>query len=135
MGKYNLGEVSTVVSDKIQKKGLYVNEKKADDLVYDIDLQLNAIKKSLTKIQSLINQSVNMGVVSGKRATAFKSWARKAKSQANQSEKLRVSLVESYRDDVKAYPIYLLDERIASLEAKIVELSNKMWGEIHGKEN
>ncbi len=126
MGKYNLGEVSTVVSDKIQKKGLYVNEKKADDLVYDIDLQLNAIKKSLTKIQSLINQSVNMGVVSGKRATAFKSWARKAKSQANQSEKLRVSLVESYRDDVKAYPIYLLDERIASLEAKIVELSNKM---------
>ena len=125
MGKYNLGKTSLVVSDKINKSDLYINEKKLNKLIYDMDSELDTLRKSLLKIQKLLNQSVNAGFVKGTRSTTFKSWARKAKSQSTQAEKLRVKLLESYEEDVKKYPVYLLDQRLAMLEEKINEMSNR----------
>ena len=126
MGKYNLGEVSTTISDQIQRNRIYVNEKKAEPLVKDIDYQLDVLKKSFGRIHVLINQTVNLGVVSGKRADAFKAWAKKAKSQSNNSEKLRDNFVTKYYDDVRRYPLQLLDDRIYELEKKLEKLSNEM---------
>lgn len=124
MGKYSLGDTEVVISEKINKKQLFVDEKCADSIISDIENELLAIEKSFMKVQLLINQFVNMGVVAGKRGVAFKSWARKAKSQANQAEKLIDSMKNNYQADVKNYPIQLLDQRIAELEKKI-DIMNK----------
>ena len=125
MGKYNLGKTSLVVSDKINTSDLYINEKKVNKLVHDMDLEFDSLRKSFLKIQKLLNQSVNAGFVKGTRSTTFKSWARKAKSQSTQAEKLRVKLLEKYQEDVKQYPVYLIDQRLAMLEKRINELSNR----------
>ena len=125
MGKYSLGDVFIDVSDNINKKDFYLNEKKSSKIIYNIDLQLADLRKSLLKIQKLLNQSVNIGAVTGNRSTTFKSWARKAKSQSTQAEKLRNKMLEDYHNDVEQYPIYLLDLRIAMLEKKINDMSKK----------
>lgn len=124
MGKYNLGEVRTVISDKVNNNHLSLNERNANKLVKDIDQQLSDIKKSLLHIQLLLNQSAKTDMVKGKRAEAFKGWARKSKSQANQVEKLKEKLANTYQEDVHNYPLQLLDDRIAELEKKIASMSN-----------
>ena len=124
MGKYNLGENKTGLSDQITKTHMYLNEKKANKLVNNIEEQLDDIKKSLFHSQLLLNQSVKSGYVKGKRADAFKAWAKKSKSQANQVEKLKDTLSSSYQDDVHNYPLQLLDDRIAELEKRIASMSN-----------
>lgn len=126
MGKYSLGNTSLDVSDNISKSQLFVDEKHADKLVSDIENELSIINKSFMKVQLLINQSVNVGAVSGKRGSAFKAWAKKAKSQASQVDKLRDNLDQDYHDDVKDYPIQKLDQRIAELEKKIESMAKKM---------
>lgn len=126
MGKYNLGEVSTTISNQIRRDRIYIDEKKAEPLINDIAYQLDTLKKSFGHIQVLINQAVNAGVVSGKRADAFKSWAKKAKSQANNSEKLKDNFMKKYQEDLNCYPIQLLDDRISELERKIEKLSADM---------
>ncbi len=125
MGKYNLGKTSVSLSERINTNDFYLNDKKADKYIQDIDNQLDVLRKSLLNIQKLLNQSVNIGLVNGNRATTFKSWARKAKSQSTQADKLRVRLLDGYRDDVEQYPIHLLDLRIAILEKKINDMANK----------
>ena len=125
MGKYSLGNTSIDVSDNISKSQLFVDDKHADKLVSDIENELSIINKSFMKVQLLINQSVNMGAVSGKRGSAFKAWARKAKSQANSIDKLKASLSEKFNDDLRNYPLKLLDDRIAELERRIASLSNE----------
>ena len=126
MGKYSLGDASINVSDNVDKSQLFVDEKHADALVSDIEKELSNINSSSMKVQLLINQSVNMGAVSGKRAVAFKSWARKAKSQASQVAKLNENLENNYQADVRNYPIQKLDQRIAELEKKIAAMAKKM---------
>lgn len=124
MGKYNLGENNTGLSDQIIRTHMYLNEKKSNKLVDSIEEQLDDIRKSLLHIQLLLNQSAKTEMVKGKRAEAFKGWAKKSKSQANQVEKLKEKLVKTYQDDVHNYPLQLLDDRIAELEKRIASMSN-----------
>lgn len=126
MGKYSLGDTKVFVSENVKKDQLFVDEKYSTPLISDIENELLSLKKSFMKVQLLINQSVSMGFVGGKRGTVFKSWARKAKSQAKQAEKLADSLKLNYQADVKNYPIKLLDQRIAELEKKIETMSKNM---------
>lgn len=123
MGKYNLGKVTKEVSSRIDKKNLYVNEKKAEPIVKDMEKQLTRIRASLLKINLLLNESTSSKMVKGSRATVFKGWAKKAKSQATTAENLKVLLEASYKHDVDKYPIKMLDDRIAELEKRIMELS------------
>jgi len=122
MGKYNLGPVSTEVNHSINKNSLFVNEAKANPVEKDMEEQLEIIRCSFIKIQELLNRTVNLGLVKGTRAEVFRGWAKKAKSQATSAEKLRNTLVEKYAEDVKNYPIQMLDNRIAELERKISSL-------------
>ncbi len=122
MGKYNLGPVSTEVNHSINKNSLFVNEAKANPVEKDMEEQLEIIRCSFIKIQELLNRTVNLGLVKGTRAEVFRGWAKKAKSQAMSAEKLRNTLTEKYAEDVKNYPIQMLDNRIAELERKISSL-------------
>ncbi len=119
MGKFNLGSVSTEVGHKINRHHLFINEPKANPIEKDMEAQFDTIHSSLIHIQELLNRSVNLGVASGKRAEVFRSWAKKAKSQATNAEKMKASLVDKYSADLKNYPIRMLDDRIAELEKKI----------------
>ena len=123
MGKYNLGKVTKEVSSRIDKKNLYVNEKKAEPIVKDMEKQLTRIRASLLKINLLLNESTSSKMVKGSRATVFKGWAKKAKSQATTAENLKVLLEASYKHDVDKYPIKMLDDRIAELEKRIMALT------------
>lgn len=124
MGKYNLGKNTHVLFNRLTKENLYINERKVKKYVNDMEIQLDILNKSFSKVQMLINQSVNMKYVSGKRAIAFKNWAKKAKSQSNQAEKIKMNLNESIHNDLNSYPLQMLDERIAELEKKIADMTN-----------
>lgn len=124
MGKYNLGKSNVVVQNKVNKEELFVNEVKADIIVKDINKQLDGISNSLHKINNILNRSVNIELVKGSKSNTFKSWAKKAKGQSDNSIKLKEKFNSKYERDVKDYPIKLLDERIAELERKIANMSN-----------
>ncbi|MBQ9018822.1 MAG: hypothetical protein IJ097_00740 [Bacilli bacterium] len=124
MGKYNLGKSNIVVQNKVNKEELFVNEVKADVIVKDINRQLDGISNSLHKINNILNRTVKIELVKGSKANTFKSWAKKAKSQSDNSIKLKEKFNSKYEQDVKDYPIKLLDERIAELERKIANMSN-----------
>jgi len=126
MGKYNLGKATTKQGEKIINEGIYINEGKANILVKDINKQLDNVSLSLHKITILLNHAASLGLVKGARSTAFKGWARKSKSQADNALRIKEKLEVKYNEDVKNYPIKLLDERIAELEKKIQELTNNM---------
>lgn len=124
MGKYSLGKNTHVVSNNLNKDTLYIDEKKVMKYIDDMGIQLDILKKSFSKVQMLINKSVNMKYVTGKRGIAFKNWAKKAKSQSNQADKIKMNLNESVCNDLSTYPLKMLDERIAELEKKILDISN-----------
>jgi polyhydroxyalkanoate synthesis regulator phasin len=124
MGKYNLGSVSTEVKG-IHKDVFYMNEAKAKRTVNDIIKQLESMEASLINIHLFLNQSVSCGVVKGIRAKSYKGWARKAKSQANAIEKLKNNLIASFNEDLRNYPLKLLDDRIAELERRISNMTNE----------
>lgn len=123
MGKYNLGKSTTSVSPLLSKTNLYVNESRANSIVKDINNQLDDMRNSLLNINIILNKSVKGKYVKGSRANSFKGWAKKCKSQADNSLKIKDKLNTKYEEDVRKYPIKLLDERIAELEKKIADLS------------
>ena len=123
MGKYNLGMSSSEVANFFDKKNLYVDNKKAKVMVDDVVKQLDIINSSLSKVSALLFESVSLKYVKCSRATAFTGWARKAKSQAAASLKLSNNVHTKLEDDIRDYPIKLLDDRIAELERKIASLT------------
>ncbi len=123
MGKYNLGMSSSEVANFFDKKNLYVDNKKAKVLVDDTLKQLEIINSSLSKVSALLFEAVSLKYVKGSRASAFKGWARKSKAQAAASLKLSNSVHTKLEDDIRDYPIKLLDDRIAELERKIASLT------------
>lgn len=126
MGKYNLGKATTKSLEKIVNEGLMVNENKANGLIIDINKQLDNINTSLHKINILLNRATTLGLVKGARATAFRGWAKKSKAQADNALRIKDKLNDKYLQDVREYPIKLLDDRIAELEKQIKELTNNM---------
>ena len=123
MGKYNLGTASIEINKLLNKKDFYLNVSKASNIESDIEKQLDSIKVSLLNINNLLNKATNDGVVSGKRADAFKSWAKKAKSQSLTASKLKEKINNKYSEDVREYPLKVLNDRIAELEKKIADMS------------
>lgn len=123
MGKYSLGEVTKEVSSRINKNNLYLNEKKSSKVVKDMDKQLVDIRASLLKVNLLLNDVVNKKMVTGSHVKVFKGWSLKAKSQAGTALKLKELLDTNYQEDVRQFPIKLLDNRIAELEKKIMRLT------------
>lgn len=119
MGKYNLGSNSTGISASLNKNTLYVNESKTNPIEKEMEAQLEILHSSFNRINELLNRATNLGIVKGKRADVFRSWAKKSKSQSLNAMKLKQSLSEKYAEDVKNYPIQMLDNRIAELEKKI----------------
>lgn len=126
MGKYNLGAATTKSLEKVVNEGIYVNEAKADIIIKDINKQLDNISESLHKINNLLNRTTTLELVKGTRAKAFKGWAKKCKSQADNALKIKEKLDIKYKLDVRDYPIKLLDERIAEIEKKILEMTNNI---------
>ena len=122
MGKFDLGVSSTKLSKDIDRNTLFVDERKTKKIVDDMEKQLDIIRISFSNISMLLHKSIKCGVVKGSRADTFRGWARKAKSQSNSVSKLNSMLDENYSNDIRSYPIQLLDMRIAELEKKIAKL-------------
>ena len=124
MGKYSLGSATTEVKG-IDKNYFYMDEAKAKRTVNDILKQLDVMKSSLLNMHLLLNQAVSSDIVKGMRAKSYKAWARKAKSQANSIEKLKASLSDKFDEDLRNYPLKLLDDRIAELERRISNMTSE----------
>jgi len=123
MGK-NRASVVTEVSG-INKDKLFINEAKMRSLSKDVEKQLAVISESLGNISTSLNTLVSKKVITGSRVDSYKSWSKRAKSQANAADKLVASLHDKTNVDLQLYPIQLLDERIAELEKKISSLTNE----------
>lgn len=124
MGKYNLGKSTTRMGTKLTKGELYLNEVKTEPIIKNILKELDGISVSLQKINIILNRSAKIGAVKGNKASTFKAWGRKSKSQADSALKLKEKVSTKYNKDVKDYPIKLLDDRIAELEKKIAAMGN-----------
>jgi len=124
MAKYSLGTATTKISSKVSKDTLYLNSSKANSIVSDMKTQFETISSSLSNINSLMNKAVNKKVVTGDYATAFKGWAKKAKSQATAATKRKSTLSSKYTEDTKNYTIKLLSDRISALESKIAKMAD-----------
>ncbi len=109
----------------IDKDVLYINESKMRGLSKDMQKQLEIISDSLYNLNSSLNYLISQKIVTGNRLNSYKSWAKRAKSQAIAAEKLITTLNEKCNEDLQLYPIKLLDERIAELEKKIASLVNE----------
>jgi hypothetical protein len=122
MKKYNLGKKEVVVSDKLSKNELYVDEKRAVKIEASIEKNLELISDSMLNIEKLLSKTLNTAKVSSSRVKIFKLWARKCKSQANSAETIKNKINESFNLDLRFYPIKLLDDRINELSEKIALL-------------
>ena len=123
MKKTNLGKSSSVVSEKLDKNNLFVDEKKSKIVVDNINKNLELVSDSMTNIEKLLNKTLSSTKVSSSRIKVFRLWARKCKSQANSAEKLREKLVNGYEEDVRNYPLKKLEDRINELESKLKQLN------------
>ena len=124
VSKYSLGNHSIEVTN-VDRDNLYVNDSKVKGIEKDMQKQLEIIRSSLLNISSLLNRCVNLKVVKGNRVDIYKGWARKAKTQGLAAEKLKANLSEKYSEDLKNYPLKLLDDRIAELERKIANMTKE----------
>jgi len=122
MGK---GKTTTIEVSGIKKDRLYIHENKMKGISKDMQKQLTIISDSLLSINGTLNKLINHNVIKGNRVDSFKSCSKKAKDQAIAADKLKMTLSEKYDDDLRAYPIKLLDERIDDLEKKIANLLGK----------
>ena len=109
----------------INKDVLYINEAKMRGLSKDMQKQLEIISDSLYNLNSTLNFLISQKIVTGNRVNSYKSWAKRAKSQAIAAEKLIITLNEKCNEDLQLYPIKILDERIAELEKKLASLMNE----------
>lgn len=123
MGKFNLGEATTLINENMSDVELYVDSASARVLQDDIEKQLNSIQSSLNAINTLMNQAVAGGAVEGSYAEAFKGWAKKCSSQAVTAKEKEDAFKYKYSNDVKQYTMNLLDSRIAELENQIASIT------------
>ena len=124
MGKFNLGEATTLINENMSDVELYVDSASARVLQEDIERQLELIQGSLNSINTLMNQAVAGGAVEGSYADAFKGWAKKCSSQAITAKEKEDSFKIKYSTDVKQYTMDLLDSRIAELENQIASITD-----------
>ncbi len=122
MGKHR---TTTTEVSGIEKDKLFINEGKMRGLSKDMQKQLTVISESLNNLSDSLNKLVSSKVITGNRVDSYKSWAKRAKSQAIAADKLIASLSEKCDADLQLYPIQLLDDRISELEKKIASLTKE----------
>ena len=123
MEKNECGLVIKKIEKKVDKSEVYINEKKAKSIISDISEQLDIIEISLNSISDIISKSIELGVASKSKSEAFKELKKKVKFQANATSKLNQLLSKDYNEDLRNYPLKLLNDRIAEIEKRLAELS------------
>ena len=98
-------------------------ESKTKKVIDDLLVQFNIIDESLNSISLILDKSIDYEVVNKARINVFKELKRKTKLQAAAVRKLGDILCEKYDEDVRNYPIKLLNDRIAEVEAKLAKLT------------
>ena len=124
MGKFNLGNSVTKISDNINRESLYLDFNRMQPIVVEMEKQFDEIRDSLFNINTLLNKAVARKMVRGKSVDIFKGWARKCNSQAASAENRKLSLLSKYNDDKKNYKIKQLEERIDALEKKLFSIKD-----------
>lgn len=124
MGKFSLGNPSVEVHG-IQSDNLYLNDDVAKKIERDMQRQLEIMRTSLVKINSILNQTINQKYVKNTRIDIFRGWSRVTKSQAEVISKLKSNLTNCYSDDLKTYSIKLLDDRITAIEKKLAAIEEE----------
>ena len=124
MGKFNLGNPVTKISDNIDRESLYLDVNSMQPMVEEMEKQFDEIRDSLFNINTLLNKAVARKMVKGKSADIFKGWARKCNSQAVSAENRKLSLLSKYNDDKKNCKIKQLEERIDALEKKLFSIKD-----------
>ena len=119
MGKFNLGNSVTKISDNMDVNNLYLDNENMKLIVEDMENQFNILRDSLFNINTLLNKAIARKIVRGKSADVFKGWARKCNSQAEAAESRKNSLLDKYNDDIKNYKILQLEKRLEALEEKL----------------
>lgn len=122
MGKYSLGKKEIIIDQRISKDNLFIDERKVASVEKKIERDLDKISTSLATISNLLNYSVNSDLVKGMRGKAFRSWAKKAKSQSNNASKMKNKLHERCVEDIAKQRIADLDKKISKLEKELAEI-------------
>lgn len=115
-------KVDNVEINGIQSKELYLNESKTRKVLKDMDKQLDILQESLMSIHVSLNKLVNQNIIKGKYGENIKLIVKQSKIQSDAAKKLRTTIDRKFEEDVKVYPIQLLDKRITALEEKIASM-------------
>ena len=119
MGKNNK---DVLIIDGISSDELILNESKTRKVLKDMDKQLHVLEDAWMDINHSINKLVNQNVIKGKHGENLKSMIKQSKIQSSAAKKLSSNLIDKFEEDVKIYPIQLLDKRISVLEEKIAHM-------------
>lgn len=119
MGKNNK---DVLIIDGISSDELILNESKTRKVLKDMDKQLHVLEDAWMDINHSINKLVNQNVIKGKHGESLKSMIKQSKIQSSAAKKLSSNLIDKFEEDVKIYPIQLLDKRISVLEEKIAHM-------------
>lgn len=111
-----------LIIDGISSDELILNESKTRKVLKDMDKQLHVLEDAWMDINRSINKLVNQNVIKGKHGESLKSMIKQSKIQSSAAKKLSSNLIDKFEEDVKIYPIQLLDKRISVLEEKIAHM-------------
>lgn len=108
------------LSNKINKKDLYVDQNKTSKLLEDIKKQLDIIDNTYEKIGKNLNKALEIDMVKSKYHNLVKGWAKKCTGETPYIDKTILEIDKLYQEDVFNYTVLALDKRIAELE-KIIK--------------
>lgn len=108
------------VSNKLNKKELYVDQSKTEVILSDIKKQLDLIDSTYEKIGKNLNKALDKDMVKGKYQNLVRGWAKKCINETPYIDKTILEIDKLYQDDVFKYTVSALDKRIAELE-KIIK--------------
>lgn len=124
MKKIDLGKPTTNLSEKVNRKDLYVDSTKGDKLKNNIFKQMDIINKTLVELDSTLNKMSYKKAFSDEYVNLSVQCAKKCLSQSKLGVNLRSSFEEKYTEDARNYVIKNLDERISYIENIILKNNN-----------
>lgn len=104
------------LNSNMNKKTLFLDDKKASVYKKDIVNQLNDIKNTLQKISGILNKMNLKKIFNDKSADLSTQCMKKCASQAQAALSLKENIEIKYREDLKDIVIQNLDNRISHLE-------------------
>lgn len=108
------------LSNKINKKDLYVEQDKTSKLLGDIKKQLDIIDSTYEKIGKNLNKALEKDMVKNKYQNLVRGWAKKCINETPFVDKTILEIDKLYQEDVFNFTVSALDKRIAELE-KIIK--------------